>query len=184
MKMTQMTKLKIVPDKFAIMACDPGNTTGCGTGIFRTDKGDNMLVTVMARAIKKNTLSTWHETGQYYEQAWVLAHHWLDFRYKCNVEYGIPLPDIHLVIEAFNLRKKNVDLTPVSIIGGLVTLLYSNKLAESNQPWPLGEPEWQEPSTAKSVTNHRLKLLNVWVPGSEHRRDVMRHIVSKVSAIL
>lgn len=174
---------KIIPDRFAIMAVDPGTTTGCGTGIFRTDRGDDMLVSVMGRAVRKNQISTWQEQGDPEEQAWAVALHWSSFRFKCNTEYGIAIPDIHLVVESFELRTQLANLSPVLMMGGLNALLRRG-IEPGSQPWPLGRPERQEPSTAKRVTNRRLKDMNVWVVGSEHRRDVLRHIVAKVSAIL
>lgn len=176
---------KRVPAKFAIFAVDPGATTGVGWGVFRTDRGDNMLKPVMVRAKSKSQLATWEEKGQPHEQAWVIVQHWMNFRYRCNVEYGIPLPDIHFVLEDFQLRTKQADLTPVAVYHSILTLLYSMPLRElDTQPWPMGKPELQQPSTAKRITNARLREYDVWVVGSEHRRDVMRHIVQKVNAIL
>lgn len=170
---------KVVPDKFAVMAVDPGGTTGCGTGVFRTDKGDDMLVSVFARAVKKNQISTWEEKGPSELQSRVIVAHWTDFRFRCNTEYGIPLPNIHLVMEDFALRELQAELISVEIKGGVKTLLVGE-----NGTWPLGKLQWQQPSQAKSVKNDRLKRLGIWVVGSEHRRDVMRHIVTFVDTVL
>jgi hypothetical protein len=37
---------------------------------------------------------------------------------------------------------------------------------------------WQTPSLAKTtVTDKRLKKLGLWVPGRDHERDALRHLV-------
>jgi hypothetical protein len=112
----------VIPDKFAIMTVDPGKTTGMATGIFRTDKGDDMLKSVIGRAVKKKQISSWQETGPSEDQAWAIALHWTNFRYKCMM-LGIPVPDIHLVVENFFLRELQAQLESVQVIYGLKTLL-------------------------------------------------------------
>jgi hypothetical protein len=170
---------KIIPDKFGIMAVDPGKVTGVGTGVFRTDRGDDMIATVFKRALNKRQISTWEERGPSELQAWVLVKHWTEFKFKCNVEYQIPDRDIHLVIEAFFLRELQAQLESVEVISGMKTLLVGEKGL-----WPMGQPVFQQPSTAKQCTNERLKRLGLWVTASTHRRDVMRHIVQFADGIL
>jgi hypothetical protein len=175
-----MTKAKIVPDKFAVFAVDPGGTTGCATGLFRTDRGDDMLYSVIDRAVKKKSIDTWEEEGGPHEQAWSIVRKWVDFRFRCNTELNIPIPHIHLVCESFHLRTQNADLSPVLVIGGMLVLLYGRE----EEHFALGQPDWQMPSEAKRVTNSRLRSLGLWVRGSEHRRDALRHIVTKVDTLL
>lgn len=172
----------VVPDKFAILAVDPGKTTGCAQGVFRTDRGDDMLGPVIARAVAKNQISSWQEIGPNHVQAWAICDHWTQFRFRCSVEYGIPLRDIHLVLESFQLRTKQAHLEPVGLSRSIETLLY--RVKDKIEMWPFGEPEFQEPSEAKQITNQRLKDLGVYVVGSTHQRDAIRHLVQKVNSIL
>lgn len=179
---------KIVPDRFAVMTVDPGGTSGCSQGIFRTDRGDDMMATVLKRALKKKQITSWEVKGIPAAQAWSICEQWIAFRFKCSVEYQIAFDDIHLVIEAFQLRKLQADLYPVMVIHGIETLLYrdAGNVLDGKLPtlWPVGRPEYQEPSTGKHMDNKHLKRLEVWAVGSPHERDALRHLVQKVNAIL
>lgn len=170
----------VVPDKFAVMALDPGGTTGLATGMFRTDRGDMMMKEVLARAIKKGVLLAADVDGDPVEQAWWLAKAWSDFRFVCTVERGIAESDVVLVIEDFQLRQRSADLAPVRVTTGLLTLLRGRE-----GDWPLGAPVYQGPSEAKgTATNDRLRSWGLWQVGSEHRRDAMRHLATRVSRML
>ena len=44
---------------------------------------------------------------------------------------------------------------------------------------------WQMPSGAKTkATNERLRLWGLWETGSEHKRDVMRHIALRMDGLV
>lgn len=178
----------VIPDKFAMMVIDPGKTTGVATGIFRTDKGDDMIKSVFARAVKKKTISSWEEKGDSELQAWCLATHWSSFLFKCNVTLSIPIPNIYLVVEDFKLRQLNALLFSVEVISGLKTLLIKGIPHQGTgwgaAVWPIGKPEFQQPSQAKRRTNQHLKDLGIYVPRSEHERDVRRHMIVKVDDVL
>lgn len=161
------------------MTVDPGGTTGCATGIFRTDRGDDMLATVFARAVKKNQISTWEEKGPCELQSRAIVAHWTQFQFHCNVEFAIPLPNIYLVMEDFALRELQAQLMAVEIKGGVKSLLVGK-----HGNWPLGQIHFQTPSTAKRRNNAMLKELGVYVTRSEHQRDATRHLVAKVNDIL
>jgi hypothetical protein len=169
----------IIPDKFAIMTVDPGGTSGCATGVFRTDKGHDMLSSIFERAVSKGQIRSWEERGSEEAQAWAIAQHWTQFHFKCNVEYSIPIRNIYFVIEDFQLRELQAKLHSVAVNFGVRTLLVGK-----DGLWPLGEPVYQQPSQAKTRNNKQLKELGLWVVASEHRRDALRHMITKVSDIL
>jgi hypothetical protein len=179
---------RIIPDKFAVMTVDPGGTTGCATGVFRTDKGDDMLATIFARAAKKNVIESWEVKGDSEAQSWIICNAWRDFKFKCNVEYAVPSPYTYLVIEDFALRELQAQLQSVEVKAGIKTLLLGDDptriVDDGPVLWPLGKPEFQTPSTAKRRNNAMLKELGLWVVGSEHERDARRHLVAKVNDIL
>lgn len=114
---------KIIPNKFAVMTCDPGGTTACAQGVFRTDKGDDMVATIFKRAAEKRQIRSWEVRGDSEAQAWAICKSWSEFRFRCSVEYAIALPDIHFVIEDFALRELNAKLNSVEVIFGIKTLL-------------------------------------------------------------
>jgi hypothetical protein len=194
----------------AVMGLDPGGTSGCAQGVFRADAKSTREA--LARAIAKQQLISWEEKGHPVQQAWAIANRWSSFQFKCNVEYGIDVRDIHFVIEGFNLRQLAVDLAPVKVTYGVLTLLYKlpkrmeretdrkktdhvpqhDRTANPDQTdaptfveWPLGRPIFQTAGDAKHyATNQRLRDWGVWVVGSTHRRDAVRHVCAKLSAEL
>jgi hypothetical protein len=179
---------RIIPDKFAVMTVDPGKTSGCSQGVFRTDKGDDMLTTVFARAVGKKQVHSWDEKGESEDQSWAICDRWSAFLFKCNVDYAIPLPYIYLVIEDFALRELQAQLQSVAVIAGIKTLLCRKLDPKSANEqafvrWPLGRPTFQTPSTAKRRTNAMLKQLGI-LEGSVHERDARRHLVAKVNDVL
>lgn len=78
-----------------------------------------------------------------------------------------------IVFEDFILRtadKRRTTLDPIRVTSATIAVL-------RERGWQ-GKPIYQQPSQAKSVaTNKRLKEWNLWVVGSEHERDAMRHAV-------
>lgn len=194
-----MTKKKVVvPDRFAIMAVDPGGTSGVAFGLLNAKRNvDGTLRGLLKRAVKRKAIWTTEAKGEAWEQAWYLGNAWAAFHFRCVVELGIDAPDVHLVLERFQLRNLHADLAPVSVTHALMALLYkmpyshvgdATAMNPSNVDegfWPLGEVEFQEPSVAKRyATNQRLRDWGVWVVGSEHKRDATRHLCVKASELL
>lgn len=147
-----------------------------------------MVRTIIKRALEKRQIRSWEVRGDSEAQAWVLRDTWRDFKFKCNVEFGISDKDVHLIIEDFMLRELNAQLHSVEVIFGLRTLLLGDnptrRIHDGPVLWPFGRPEYQQPSTGKQCSNQRLKNLGLWVVGSTHERDALRHLVQKVSSIL
>jgi hypothetical protein len=177
----------IIPDKFAVMTVDPGGTSGCSQGVFRTDKGDDMLASVFARAVEKKQVHSWNEKGESEDQSWAICSYWVAFRFKCNVEYAVPTSYIYLVMEDFALRELQAQLQSVAVIAGVKTLLSRGGRFDTKERtfarWPFGKPTFQTPSTAKRRTNVMLKQLGI-LEGSVHERDARRHLVAKVNDVL
>ena len=144
------------------MAIDPGGTTGVAFGVFRPRK---MAKSTMVYARGANRLWTQEVKGTPREQASELFDIWQSFMVSGP-------PKTHLVIEDFQLRTQNADLSPVRITAGLEALL--NR-----------DIERQMPSSAKSfLTDARMRDWGLWVVGSDHERDAMRHLALKVSRLL
>lgn len=81
--------------------------------------------------------------------------------------------DVPLVVEDFILRtadRQRTTLDPVRVTTALVSVLY-------DRGWR-GKVVYQQPSQAKTVaTDKRLRLWKIWIKGSAHKRDAMRHAV-------
>lgn len=189
--------------KCAIMTIDPGGKTGITWGWFNLEY--DSIKTVLARARKKNAFHGMELSGPVASQSMVLLSMYEQFVFKSNVEYELPMDDIHVVIEDFQLRKQNVDLAPVEITAGFMAPLMSGgieetkkqitaktkktdhavKLGTFNRPACPVKPVKQLPSEAMNfATNQRLRDWGAWFVGSEHTRDASRHLCVKLSRLL
>lgn len=165
----------IIPNVLAIAAVDPGRTTGVARGIFRPGK-EATLASTLATATQ---LESWECTGSLAEQAEEIVGELDDWLSWAHIESGVAMPDLHLVVESFALRTAHADLTPVKL---------SERIDErwpyvDSAPWI--EIERQTPAHAKGyATDERLRRWGVWVKGSTHRRDAMRHVCLRLNRAL
>jgi hypothetical protein len=176
---------------YAIMAVDPGTTTGVARGSF-----------VPARSLEEACdLALWEswEVGPAYppdkaggimdgddyaythgEVATEIMEEYLSWRVGLVLTYNLHPDRVILVVESFLMRPNKARgagsdprmLDAVRVASGL----------EARCFLPSGERqaefEYQTPSSAKrKVSNERLKRWGMWVKGSDHRRDAVRHMV-------
>lgn len=83
--------------------------------------------------------------------------------------------EVDLVIEDFILRNRSMDrsmLSPVRVTSALLGILVHEDVMDRVNL------TFQQPSQAKSIaTNERLKRWGLWIVGSTHERDAMRHLI-------
>lgn len=162
----------VVPDQFAVFAVDPGGTSGYAQAVLRSRTSTRQT---LLRASRKRAWSAGETRGDWVDQAWELFELYLGFRYRAHIELGIAVEDIHLVIEEFELRQRNVELSPVQIAAGL----------EVSARVLAGSIEYQSASQAMTfATSDRLRDWGVWTVGSEHARDATRHLALRVAILL
>lgn len=179
------------------MACDPGGVSGCATGIFNLSAKSVKLA--MRRSVFKGTLNAWEEHGSSEVQSLSIVEKWLDFVAYAAGDLQITPDRIMFVMESFQLRKRNVELSPVEIISGIKTLIYATtremdealrKNTDHGRKVDLTltqvlQPTFQTPGAAKSfATNQRLREWGAWQVGSEHKRDAVRHLGSALNHLL
>lgn len=186
----------LIPEKFAIMAVDPGGTTGVAQALLRTDRGETTKA-MLRRAVRKEALKVGQvvaadvDRGTRFDalgQAAAVWRAWRDFAYRAQVEYGVPVPYIFLVIEDFALRQRDAELSPVEVTFALLALLRTEM-----GTWPTFSTRveqrlrFQMPSQAMTyATNERLKGWGVYplTVGKEHARDALRHLALGASRVL
>lgn len=151
------------------MSVDPGGTTGFAYGVFKPHVDDSMR-TLLARS--RSGIEAGECYGPSEEQAWDLFLMWRDFRSSCDHRCV-------LIIEDFALRQRSAELSPIEVTYGLLTLLRGE-----DGEWRHGAPVKQMPSTKSYATNDRLKDWGVWIIGSEHSRDAVRHLCAYLSKAL
>lgn len=186
--------MSVIPDKFAVMAFDPGGTTGIAAGLFNASKmSEPSTSAVLRRAVRKGAVSV-DQFGDKLDPdlfAIEAAHgqhifnQWLKFKAEANIA-GIAIPDIHLVIEDFQLNRATVDLAPVKVTWSALGLLRGEiGTWAAMSLCPDDVLHFQPPSMAMTyATNDRLKSWGLWEVGKEHGRDAARHLALRVSKIL
>lgn len=178
-----MSPGRAVPEVFAVMAVDPGTTTGVAAGLFHAAAD-------LKGCISEADWEAWEVIGSPAEQAWEIMDEFRDRQFVWNAEDGVGFPNIHLVVESFALRLKKAHgagsnqrmMDPIRVATGIETLAL-HQLNGELRPWT--RIEYQLPAEAKRyVTNERMRRWGAWVVGSEHKRDATRHMLKKVSDIL
>lgn len=185
-----------IPNKFAIMAVDPGGVSGVAQGLFRGDKAGSTSA-LMKRAVRKGAVkvaevyggpdykTVGYDTGHVHR----LIAAWSSFVFHANSGMSIPLYNIYLVFEDFQLRQSAADLAPVQVTAGFESVMVEKPaiccsgLSVGNLP----AITKQMPSEAMTyATNARLKLWDLYplTRGLEHARDATRHLCLKASKIL
>lgn len=168
-------------DKVAICAVDGGTTTGAARGIFPL-QADSVWAGLAA-----GKWESWEVDGSPSEQAWELIGEyaeWIEWpHHKSMKKLGVVRYE--LVFEDFVVRlgpgassKRNL-LDPERVFWACDTLC----LKRDGMRWAF--PTRQQPSEAINfATNERLRRHSMWVKGSEHRRDAVRHMCKRYSTVL
>lgn len=156
-------------DGWAIMSVDPGGTTGvCEALVPRRP--------TVAACMSAAKLSP-YEVGEHdpIDQSVHIALNYLNFVARAQLKYHIDRRHILLAIESFQLRQRNVELSPLEIHSQLKGLLYQH------------DPIYieQTASQAKTfATDARLRVWGCYVRGSAHKRDAIRHTALAVATQL
>lgn len=163
---------KKVDDRIAVMAFDPGGTTGVAWGIMKAR-------TTLNETLNGAELASCDITGDHRQQAVKMYDLYMAMVARWNVERQVPLPSIHVVSENFTLRKfgssNKQGLYPVWILAMFEGLL-----------WDTGfRVTLQDPSTQGRSTSARLKRWGAWEVGvSPHRRSAMKHLAYRVNQLI
>jgi hypothetical protein len=166
----------------AVLALDPGGTTGVAAGYFKLRPTRRETLETMVN------LKSGEVKGDWLEQARRLAKIMSMFVFTANVENEIPLPNIHIVLEDFVLRRRESggatgNLTSCWVAAGAVAIFHT--VGMDDEVGGVHAVEWQQAGQAKSLaSNDRLKSYGLWIVGSEHKRDAVRHLVLKADKLI
>lgn len=179
----------VIPEKFAIMAVDPGETTGVATGLFNAGRAGTSVAGLLRRAARKGAINVdqIEGGGDYPEtaQAWRLYKMWNEFNFNAHVEMGVGIPHILLVIEDFQLRQRSADLSPIRVTWGFLALLKGESGAWAALSLGTSRLIFQGPSEAMTfATKDRLEKWGLWTVGKEHGRDATKHLALRASKVL
>ncbi len=159
----------------AVMAVDPGGTTGVYAGWV--DLKPTRRETLTKGKLNEKAVEV---TGDYLEQARRLSQIFVGFSFACN-EANIGVANRHLAIENFVLRRRQEG----GATGNLTSIWVAAAFACSISELPASEVTWQMPSSAKALaTDQRLKDWGLWIKGSTHKRDAARHFALLVDSLI
>ena len=157
----------------AIMAVDPGLTTGVAQGVFTIGDPSGMVPELLAvgRGMRTFEISN-SEIEEHWEvsAAIEIVKEWRWFRNEW------PSCEHRLVLEDWTARLPlrsagRVVLSPARIASCVEGLLANQEIGRA------GEIKYQRPADAKTyATDRRLKEWKLWVKGSDHQRDANRHL--------
>lgn len=165
----------------AICAVDGGTTTGVARGIFPR------YAESAWEGLAAGKWESYEVTGEIGYQCWEIMGEFADWtdwpEHKKFNEQGVK--SWHLVFEDFVVRlgtgasSKRVLLDPVRVASGCDTLC----IKRDGLRWAF--PEYQQSNLAKNyATNARLRAHGMWVVGSDHRRDAVRHLCRRYATLL
>ena len=148
----------------AFIAIDPGVITGlawtCG-GFSRLHKD------LFTEGNRGDVLERGHKNMDRDEEV-VVADGIVDLVHALQIKFG----RVTVLVEDFTLRRFGMDknlLAPVRMASYLRALL---------RPEPMLEWHWRESSARNVITDARLRQWGLWVPGSAHKRDAVRHLAA------
>lgn len=155
----------------AVFLMDPGTTTGLGEFYFEMDSSRHTW-----EIVQEGVLRAWelgYGAGEDELDAAVrIAERFNGFTAEANMD-GIALNRIFFVYEDFILVPgKQHSSVRSGISPARVTALVQGLLYKYDPIYMR-----QQPSEKSRVTNTQLREWDLWVRGSEHARDVMRHAV-------
>lgn len=164
----------------AIMAIDPGGTTGVAMGIFPVRSGGagrtERLIT------DRLELDTCEVGGDYLEQAVALIDGWREFKAILK-GVGVKRRPI-IVMESFILRPGKASADPAQLMPVRVAAAFEALMLRRRRAGAAGLVEYQTPSQAKGyATDERLREWGLWKVGSAHERDALRHMAYRLHAV-
>lgn len=161
------------------MAVDPGTTTGVARGTFVPVKGGDL-----AAHFAFGLYESWEVEGIPGEQAWEIIGEFVDWRADLILKHNYRPEAISLTFESFQLRidkargagSSKPMLDPIRVISACEALCFNSRGER------IVDFGFQSPSDKSTITNDRLRRWGLWVVGSEHRRDAMRHLALRVDS--
>lgn len=171
----------------AVMAVDPGGTSGVAWGVY--DLSCDGIADVLASGEHAGCDQVTGESELYHADQ--LARKWWEFERVVAANYALVIPT--LVWESFVLRigegsSDPKGLSPVRITAltqGMFNVMYSglNLSSLSEEDWECGREltypvqEYQSPANAKAFAKkERAQRWGIWQKGMPHATDAMRHL--------
>lgn len=168
-------------EKVAICTLDPGTTSGVARGIFKLHE------TSVWEGLTNGKFESYEVSGTPARQAWEIIGEYADWtewpEHKRMKELGVVRYE--LVFEDFVVRlgrgaaSKRSLLDPVRVVNACEALC----LTRQGLQWAF--PIYQQPSAAMNfATDERLREHKMWVKGSTHRRDAVRHLCRRYAVLI
>lgn len=159
-----------VGEVHALLAMDPGGTTGVGA--MHVQLKPTVLETFAEGILSHKLVEV---RGYWRDQADQLVEIADRFRDNATLD-GVHDDNVHVIMENYlpdprRMGAGATDLSPVWIGAAFCGAWHE-------------EPIWQNPADKGYAKNDRLRRWGLWVVGSEHLRDVNRHIAFRVNKLV
>lgn len=184
----------------AIFAVDGGNATGIAMGLFDDSLGSvkeaiasrsHLRSFTINRKMKRNGKTV--IDGEHLEdhiQVEAIYAEFMRFKRMCYNDKLCELDEIDLVIEDFillpGMHAGGKDgVASVRIAWGIVgyQMGISGEWAKRHRHYHITPIIWQPPSVMGRITDDYLRIHGLWVPGRDHERAAIKHIVARLNTV-
>ena len=156
------------PTDIGIFAIDPGTTSACARGVYAWNES-------VWEGLADGHCESWEVEGSPGVQAWEIMGEYLDWSHEiAPVRTALVFEDFVVNLGPGAASRREL-LDPVRVTSACDALCWTR----SGLRW--AHPELQQPSDKTFATNARLRDHGLWVVGSDHRRDAVRHLVKRYS---
>jgi hypothetical protein len=176
----------------AILAIDPGGSTGVAYGVFDARAKDRDVGDILRTGVYTGSTTI---QGDEYAQIREIARLWTQF-FRKNVQIGQMDPDsVEFVSEDFILRPGShgggkEGISPVRILWGVEGYRMGREDEFKGRRNSKHKLTFRRPvilqtagQAATYASNQRLRDWDLWVVGKEHERSAWRHIALRVATL-
>lgn len=168
------------PNAWAVMAVDPGGTTGIATALINIEQPT--VASCIKRAMRKGHINTWNLTGPYVDQVLAIQKASSEFWYEVHIlKAYIQAMRCSLVVEGFEIHTLAADVIPLQILSGLETLdAAGNGAAKHGDDFFVV----QRPMDQQFCTDEMLQDWGLWKGKSTHERSALKHLAKRIDGLL
>ena len=165
----------------AIMAIDPGISTGVAWGLFETEG-----TTVRESMTTKQKSGSTTIIGTEMEQAKALYELWHQFKIGAVQQHGIAPDDVELIIEDFSLfpggHAGGKEGVAPARVGWAFEGYRQGRAAKYRNDKHISPAIWQLPNALRN--RKLLKKWDCWIRGREHERAAWCHVGERLRKVI
>lgn len=184
-----------------IFAIDGGNATGLAWGVF-DEQAKSLAAAIDPEETGSYTINRYTKRkgeARVYpdgllsdqEQGAEIIARFMKFKSDCVHGRGLQPGQVDLIIEDFILLpgqhaggRDGVASVRIAWLVAGWQLGMATEYARRHKKLHVSHPIWQTPSVMGKVKDDQLKRLGLWIPGRDHERAAMKHIVARLDKLI